>query len=153
MGHEFSRAAALLLVALGGFAALIGGGQVATCLGPLGVTAVQCAAATGITPTIGVGLPAMALSLALALALVAPVPRRAWWLAALGAVAGALAAVPVYLALRPRTLEGPGSDGRWYVIPLPLDAAGVTTAVISGAALGGLLAGCVLRRIGRNHTR
>jgi hypothetical protein len=137
---------ALLAVCAGALAALLLGGQSPACLGPLGVTVVQCAAASGIVPTIGIGLPALALSLALALLLVAPVPRRAWRHASVAASVGSVVALLAYLALRPVSLEGLGSSGQWYVVPLPVDFAGVATAAIVGAAVGGVVVGGLVSR-------
>jgi hypothetical protein len=65
---------AALLVLLGVTAFGLLGGQIQACLGPLGVTAVQCFKATGVVPDVGIGLPVLALTIAVATIVVAPVP-------------------------------------------------------------------------------
>lgn len=134
---------AAVLVLLGATAALFFGGRIGGCLGPLGVTAVQSARASGIVPDVGLGLPFMALMISLATFVVAPVPagRRLRVLAA-GILGGAIGAA-AFLALRPLTMEGFDSNGTWISIPRPLDTSALATAVVFGALLGMI----VLRRV------
>ncbi|MCJ7711386.1 MAG: hypothetical protein MUQ32_11235, partial [Chloroflexi bacterium] len=125
-----------ILVLLGATAALFFGGQVGMCLGPLGVTAVQCAQATGVVPDVGLGLPFLALMISLATFVIAPVPagRRLRVLVA-GILGGAIGAA-AFLALRPLTMEGFDSNGTWISIPRPLDPYVLATAIILAALLG-----------------
>ena len=59
--HRVLVAIVILLAGTGAF--IFAGGKVAGCLGPLGVTPIQCAKVTGIIPTIGlVGAPIILLS-------------------------------------------------------------------------------------------
>jgi hypothetical protein len=132
-----------LLVLLGGLAPLFFGGQIPMCLGPLGVTGVQCARATGILPNVGVGLPVLALTILVATFVVAPVPagRRLPVLAG-GIIGGAIGGA-AFFARRPLTMEGFDSTGTWISIPRPVDTYALTTAVVVGALLGAI----VLRRV------
>jgi hypothetical protein len=95
-----------LLLLLAALAAVFSGGQVAMCLGPLGVTVVECWAATGVPPR----------------------------LAAAVAAAAALVAGATCLALRPATMSGPTSTGKVISINLPLEPALLATAAVAGAA-------------------
>lgn len=124
------------LVLLGAAAALFFAGQVGECLGPLGVTAVQCAQATGVVPDVGIGLPVLALTIAVATFAVAPVPvgRRLPVLA--GGILGGAIGGAAFLVLRPLTMEGLDSSGTWISIPRPLDTYALATAVVFGALLG-----------------
>jgi len=112
-----SRSVRVLVVAvlalLGAMAVPFLGGQIQMCLGPLGVTEVQCARATGVVPDVGVGLPFLALMLSLASFVLAPVPAG-WRLRVLvaGILGGAIGAA-AYLALRPLTMEGFDSNRTW----------------------------------------
>ena len=154
MSPERRWVIALALLFFGVRAVFLGGGQVAMCLGPLGVTAVQCYAASGRVPEIGVGLPLLALCLAGVSLAIAPIPRRHWRVAAIAALLAGLEVAVLYVVLRPRTMEGSGSGGQWYVVPLPLDTAGVATAAIVGAALGAhLMARIVELRAARGSSR
>ncbi len=132
-----------LLVLLGATAALFFGGQVGMCRGPLGVTAVECAQATGVVPDVGVGLPVMALTVAVATFVVAGVPvgRRLQVLVG-GILCGGIGGA-AFLYLRPLTMEGLDSSGTWISIPRPLDTNALATAVVFGALLGAIM----LRRV------
>ncbi len=127
---------ATVLVLLGVAAALFFGGRVGLCLGPLGVTPVQCAWASGIMPDVGLGLPFLAVMISLATFVIAPVPagRRLRVLVA-GSLGGAIGAA-AFLALRPLTMEGFDSTGTWISIPRPLDPFALATAIILTALLG-----------------
>jgi hypothetical protein len=113
-----------------------GGGQVATCLGPIGITPIQCARVTRMVPATPIAAPLFALTIAAGLLLLAPVPagRRASALlaGAIGACAGAIA----FLARAPRTWTGLGSSGSLESIDLPFDAAALATVVVIVATLG-----------------
>jgi len=143
-----SRQLPLLLVAgvvlAGLVAAVVLGGSVARCLGPLGVTGIQCAQASGWYPSVGAGLPAFVACLGIAALVAAPELRRP--LALAGLVVGGLAASVAYLALRPTVWTGPTSTGQVISLELPLDVTALTFVGLLGA-LGGLaLAGAVRHR-------
>lgn len=134
--------AACLLVLVGVTTALFFGGQVGMCLGPLGVTAVQCAQATGVVPDVGMGLPVLALTIAIATFVVAPVPVSRRGPVLVGGVLGGAIGGAAFLVLRPLTMEGVDASGTWISIPRPLDTYALATAVVLGALLGAI----VLRR-------
>ena len=127
---------AAVLVLLGAMAVPFLGSRIGGCLGPLGVTAVQCARSSGIVPDVGLGLPFLALMISLATFVVAPVPagRRLRVLVA-GVLGGAIGAA-AFLALRPLTMEGFDSGGTWMSISRPLDPYALATAIILAALLG-----------------
>jgi hypothetical protein len=135
-----------MLVAAGAVAYLFLGPTMAMCLGPLGVTAVQCAKATGIVPTAGAGLPVLTAAVAGAVLLVGGPPAGRRRASFAGAIAGGLIAGGAYVVLRPRTMEGLTSYGTWISIERPLDLAALAAAVILGALVLGLAAGWVGRR-------
>jgi hypothetical protein len=112
------------------------------CLGPLGVTAVQCAQATGVVPDVGMGLPVLALTIAIATFVVAPVPVSGRGPVLVGGVLGGAIGGAAFLVLRPLTMEGFDASGTWISIPRPLDTYALATAVVFGALLGA----SVLRR-------
>jgi hypothetical protein len=98
------RVLAAILIFVAGLGELIfAGGQVAMCLGPLGVTPIQCAKVTGIVPTTPIAVPLFALVIASGVLLLAPVRagRRRTAL-----VAGAIASGAAGIALSSR--PGPG---------------------------------------------
>jgi hypothetical protein len=134
--------AAMGLLGVGVIAWLFaGGGQVGQCLGPLGVTAVQCAKATGVIPgTVDIGLPILGLTIAAAALVLAPVPVGRRSIAAVGAILGGLLGASVYLALRPRTMDGFDSTGAWISLVRPIEDDAVAAAVIFGAILGAFVA-------------
>jgi hypothetical protein len=118
-----------------------GGGSIGRCLGPLGVTAVRCAAHGGGLPTTG----AMGAQLVVAWCaglLCAVGPPGARWSAG-GALGGATFGVACYLAARQPALEGPDFNGTWLSIPLPIEP----WSVVSWAVAGGLAALTTLRMI------
>ncbi len=138
------RVAALVALAVAGLVALVfAPGQVGMCLGPLGVTQVQCARATGYVPGIGPGLPILAAVATLTLLVVAPPPRIGLAFGA-AALLGAAAGTAAYAALRPRTMDGPTSSGEWISIPRPFDPAACATAAILVAAVVALTWGHIL---------
>jgi hypothetical protein len=127
---------AAVLVLLGAMAVPFLGSRIGGCLGPLGVTAVQCARASGIVPDVGLGLPFLALMISLATFVIAPVPAgRRLRVFVAGILGGAIGAA-AFLALRPLTMEGFDSGGTWISIPRPLDAYALATAIILAALLG-----------------
>jgi hypothetical protein len=92
---------AAVLLLLGALAVPFLGGRIQACLGPLGVTAVQCAQATGVVSDVGIGLPFLALMISLAIFVIAPVPaRRRLRVLVAGLLGGAIGAA-AYLVLRP----------------------------------------------------
>lgn len=133
---------AIALVLVGLSAALLLGGQAGMCLGPLGVTPVQCARVTGVVPSAGTGLPILALMIAIAAFVVAPPrPERGRSVLAGALVGGAIGAV-AFLLFRPTTMEGLDSTGTWISIARPLDPSLLATAVV----LGGLIGASAMRR-------
>lgn len=124
---------------VGAITALLFGGQVGTCLGPLGVTAVQCAKATGVMPDASMGLPVLAVTIVVATFLVAPAPTGSRMALLVGGILGGAIGGAAFLVQRPLTMEGFDSRGIWISIPRPVDAAALATAVIFGAFLGGIL--------------
>ena len=127
---------AAVLVLLGATAALFFGGRIGGCLGPLGVTAVQCARASGIVPDVGLGLPFLALMISLATFIIAPVPAGRRLRVLVASILGGAIGAAAFLALRPLTMEGFDSGGTWISIPRPLDAYALATATILAALLG-----------------
>jgi hypothetical protein len=125
-----------LVLLFGGTLGVFFGGQVGMCLGPLNVTAVQCARATGVVPDVGLGRPILALTLAIATVIIAPVPTGHGRSALLGGIVGGAAGAAVFLVLRPLTMEGFDSSSTWISIPRPLDVYALATAVIVGGLLG-----------------
>ena len=124
-------------VVLSGLSAfLFTGGRVAGCLGPLGVTEIQCAKALGFVPTVGPGLPLSALAVAVGLLLLAPIPahcrRGAMIVAALAA--GIVAAS--FAMVWERTWTGVDSAGRMLSIDRPLDLGALVAAAVLAAAVG-----------------
>jgi hypothetical protein len=127
---------ALALVAAAVCGLVFGGGQVGMCLGPLGVTQIQCAKATGIVPTVGPGLPLCTFAAALAVVLIAPIPTsRLRPGVAVGALAAGVAAI-VFAATWESTWTGLDSAGRMLAIERPLDLAALATAAIVGFVVG-----------------
>jgi hypothetical protein len=123
-------AGAFLLLALG--AALMLGPSIGQCLGPLGVTGIQCARATGAFPSVGAGLPTFVACIAIAVLVGYPSLRR--WPTVIGMGIGFVAAAAAYLVVRPTTWTGPTSTGEVITLALPLDV----TALALAALLGGL---------------
>ncbi len=137
-----------LLILVGVPVALIfGGGGVAMCLGPVGVTEVECARNTGLFSNVGLGPPLLALVAAVALFALVPVPARDRLVVLGSTAAGAVLGGVLFLALWPRTLDGLDSRGAWLSVPRPLDGWALLTAVIAGAALAfGVAAGIAISR-------
>ena len=126
---------AAVLVLLGVVTALLGG-QVVACLGPLGVTAVQCARASGIVPDVGVGPPFLTLMISLATFIIAPVAAGRRLQVLVASILGGAIGAAAFLALRPLTMEGFDSSGIWISIARPLDAYALATSIILAALLG-----------------
>ena len=132
--------AALGIIGLGLLAAVFLGSPISQCLGPLGVTGIECARATGIFPTVGVGLPVLALSALIAVSIAVPGLLRHIGRAGLAAAFGAGIAAIAYLLARPTTWTDSISTGEVIMVSLPFDAAALVTAAILGsvaALLGG----------------
>jgi hypothetical protein len=136
---------AFLILGLGVVALVLLPASVAGCLGPLGVTGIECARNTGIMPTVAIGTPVFAACVLLAgvvgLRGSVPVTGRAIAAIAIGAVITTAA----YALLRPPTWSGPTSTGEVITLALPLDLAAVATAGFLGAAAG-LVAAWLSRR-------
>ena len=112
------------------------GGKVGRCLGPLGVTAIECARATGIYPSVGIGGQIVAATVLIAALLVMPGILRPPGPPILGGVAGGIAAVAVYLAVRPTTWTDAISTGEIITVTLPLDGDALVTAAVLGVTAG-----------------
>ena len=142
------RLVGALVVVLGGLVApLFAGGRVAGCLGPLGVTEIQCAKALGFVPTVGPWLPLCLLAIAFGLALLFPVPagqRREAGVAA-GLAAGIVAAA--FAMTWERTWTGIDSAGRMLSIDRPLDLGAMAAAAILPGVAGALAWGHVVPSI------
>jgi len=139
MSSTTRRVLAAIVIVLAGAGELVfAGGQVAMCLGPLGVTPIQCAKVTGIVPTTTIAAPLFALAVAFGALLLAPVPsgRRVQAMTA-GAVAAAAAAIAVAI-LAPRIWTGVDSAGVAVSIDLPFDGAALLTVVIAAATIAAL---------------
>ena len=133
------RVLAAIAIVVAGIGELIfGGGQVAMCLGPLGVTPIQCAKATGIVPTTPMAVPLFALAIAISAVLVAPVPsgRRVQALRA-GAIAAASGAI-AFIVAAPRIWTGVDSAGAPVSIDLPFDTPALLSVVVAAATIGAL---------------
>jgi hypothetical protein len=133
-----------LLVLVGATAAMYSLGTGWMCLGPLGVTAVQCAKATGVVLDVGIGLPVLALTTAVATFVVAPVTAGRRWPVLVGGSLGGAIGGAAFLVLRPLTMEGFDSSGTWISVPRPLDTYALVTAVVFGALLGAIVMRLVL---------
>ncbi len=132
-----------LAAALGAFLAGVGafvfaGGQVAGCLGPLGVTPIQCAKALGMVPMVGPGLPLAALGVAAGIAFLVPIPagRRRGSVIAAGVTAGVAAAG--FAALWDHSWTGVNSAGRMLSIDRPLDLGALAAAAVVAGLAGAL---------------
>lgn len=126
-------ALAVLLIGSGLSAWLFMGVQVGSCLGPLGVTQVQCVEATGIYPTAGWGTPMFAVTLALAANVLLPGLMRPGGPVAIAALGGAAIGASAYLAFRPLRLEGLTSYGEFLSLPLPVDPPAVVAVAVATA--------------------
>jgi hypothetical protein len=124
---------AVLLVASGLAAWVFLGGRVGSCLGPLGVTHVQCVKASGIYPTVGEGLPLLSLALLISANVLIPGLLRPLRLVGPVAAAGALLGALAYLGTRPLLLEGLDSRGVFLSVPVPIDPPAALAAAVFGA--------------------
>jgi hypothetical protein len=140
--------AGFAVAAVGVFVALLFAGQIGMCLGPLGVTAVRCANATGMLPTTGAWQP-MLLG-AIALGLLVALPIRFSRVHAVAGGAGLVVGSATYLLSRPTLLEGPDYDGTWLSIPLPIEPGTLVAWAIAGLLVGvattAILTGLSIRR-------
>jgi hypothetical protein len=146
VSRQTRRILAAVLLAFGAVAVLYAGGpMIGPCLGPLGVTVVQCARSTGVFPDVGIGVPIGVLALADAvLALEAP-PRSRWLWASMAAVAGAVAAAIGYLIVAPKTMEGVVSSGDFITIDRPVDQNALASLAFAGALIAFLIAARAMR--------
>jgi hypothetical protein len=123
-----------------------GGGTVAMCLGPLGVTVASCVQHTGIFPNPGLNLGhGIALGFGAVALLAAPTTGRSRGRIAVGALAAIPLGAIAYAVVRPKTLEGwthatgqgLGNDpGPYLVLPWPFDLPsaigyGISAAVVA----------------------
>jgi hypothetical protein len=130
---------AILVVAAGLGGLIFAGGQVGACLGPLGVTPIQCAKALGYVPTVGLGLPFFAAAAALGVLVIVTIPAGQRRGALIAAVVAAGIASVVFSATWVRTWTGVDSAGRMLSVDRPLDFA-VAAALAIVAALVAALA-------------
>ncbi len=142
-------------------AILLGGGSILMCLGPLGVTGVQCAAGynvthdpdwspgPGTTELVLIGVACLFV-LAAILPAVIDRPRTAGALGLLGVFGGAAGAA-VYEATRLRVLSGPTSTGQSLTVDVPSNADGFRLAAVVGATLVLILAAAILRVQASRH--
>jgi len=142
------RAWAFLILVMGAIAYVsLGGSPVGRCLGPLGVTGVECAAAGGYAPTVGSGFAMLAATVTGATLILLVRGVRALALTFVFGLGGAVAAALAYLALRPQTWTGATSTGAVITIPMPFDGWALTAAAILGVA-GGAVVGVLIPRSG-----
>jgi hypothetical protein len=134
MSGQARLAAAAALVVVGAGAVVLLGPPISQCLGPLGVTAIQCARATGWYPSVGLGLPIFVACIVLAGLVANPALRRQAAFAGLGL--GAVAASAIYLAIRPTIWTGPTSTGEVISLSLPLDGTALAYVALLGAVAG-----------------
>lgn len=127
--------AGVVVAAVGtGWALIFGGGTVSNCLGPLGVTLVQCAAHGGRLPTQSAVVPLAAIAVALGLIVVLGLPSPR--LGLLAGAAGGAAGAAVYFSTRWTVFEGLDFDGRtWLTVSIPVD----TTVLVAWMAAFGLM--------------
>jgi hypothetical protein len=131
----------VVAIASGAFAVLYAGGpMIGPCLGPLGVTVVQCARASGVFPDVGIGIPVAVLAVAVALLLLQAPPRSRWLSSSMAALVGAGAAAIGYVIVAPGTMQGFISSGEFISIPRPVDRNGLASLVFAGALIGFLIA-------------
>jgi hypothetical protein len=139
MSRTRHRVLAAIVIVLAGAGELIfAGGQVAMCLGPLGVTPIQCAKVTGIVPTTPMAVPLFALAIAFAALLLAPVPSGRRVQALLVGAGAAAAASIAFVVLSPRIWTVVDSAGAPVSIDLPFDTAALITVVVIAATIGAL---------------
>jgi hypothetical protein len=135
--HRLIAAIGLLL--LGMAAALFLVGEQGMCLGPIGVTEVQCAMVTGIVPTLGLGVPILGAAIGASVFVLARMPTAVRPGALIMGIFGGVVCGLAFLALRQTTMEGFTSSGSWLSIPRPLDPNALATAVVFGFFLGAYL--------------
>lgn len=121
------------------------GGQVGSCLGPLGVTEVQCIRASGVAPTVGMALPIILGLVAVAAFALFPVPHHRARAGIVSGVAGAIVGAIAYVVLHPSSMTGATSTGEVITVPLPIDAPALVSVALVGAAGAALLAGHLRR--------
>ena len=138
MSQRVRRVLAAILIFVAGVGELIfAGGQVSMCLGPLGVTPIQCAEVTGIVPTTPMAVPLFALVVASGVLLLVPIQagRRSTAVVA-GAIAAGAAAIA--FAAWPRTWTGVDSAGAPVSIERPFDNGALATVLVIAATIGAL---------------
>ena len=130
-------AAALVLVGL--VVAVFGGTEVGGCLGPLGVTEIECMRASGRRPTTGLGALVLAIA-ACAAALIALPIGRAHRHGAIVAAAGAAAVAAIgYHLFRPISMTGPTSTGEVITVDVPIDLRALLAVVVIGGTAAAVL--------------
>ena len=140
MAYRSRVIVAVGLVILGALAiAFLFGGPAASCLGPIGVTAVECIRSSGIAPNVGIGLPIGVAILVGAALLVLPVARNGRRGALVGGALGAVAGTLAYLAFRATTMTGPTSTGDVITVELPIDVYAAVAAALAACGLGAVI--------------
>jgi hypothetical protein len=135
---------AAVAIAGSGYSLVFGGATFPECLGPLGVTGVQCVAHGGRLPTDPLWPPMVVVSCALGALIAFPAKRS--WIDGVAGVGGVIAGVLISASIRTMTLEGPDYDGTWLVIPVPIDPWGVFMWAAAGFVVA--LVGTGLVRLG-----
>lgn len=139
--HSNRSTVAIAILVLGVGAALLGGGGPAPrCLGPIGVTVVQCAWATGVLPGVSVGIPIFVVAVAIAALVLWPPSRSRLAIPLIAGIIGAALGSLVYVALWPTTLEGYTSAGQYISIARPPDLNAFVATASAGALFGYLIA-------------
>jgi hypothetical protein len=139
--HLTGRTAwAFLVLAAGAAAAVLLPAPIAGCLGPLGVTAIQCAEATGVLPSVSPGLIALSAAALLAALIAIPDPAGSWPRRVAAAGTGAAVGMLGYVLLRPTTWTDLTSTGSTVTLALPFDTGGLAVAGLVGATAGLLVA-------------
>lgn len=140
MAHRTRVIAAVALVMLGALAIVfLFGGSAASCLGPLGVTAVECIRNSGIVPTVGLGLPLGTGAVVAAVLLVLPVARNGRRGALIGGALGGVVGTLAYLAFRATTMTGATSTGEVIMVELPIDVYAAVAGALAGGGLGAVI--------------
>ncbi len=152
MAHRTRVIQAVGLALLGALViVLLFGGSAAGCLGPLGVTTVECIRNSGIAPNVGLGLPIGTGAIVAAALLVLPIARNGRRGALIGGAVGAVVGTFAYLAFRATTMTGPTSTGEAITVELPIDVYAAVAAALAGGGLGAVI-GSRLRTPRRGRT-
>jgi hypothetical protein len=136
---------AVLILAIGTVAALLFGNQYPGCLGPIGVTHVECIEITGIAPTVYWRPTIAIVAVTAALLVIRPVSRDRWSVSAIAGIFGAIVGAGIHLVTRERTVTGPTSTGETISLLLPVDPYAFLAAALMGAVILALVVGWMPR--------